>query len=178
MLVNGYTIMSETDMVGPLGAFPLALTQQCPGLPEFLYIQLPHPAVNFSSEWSVGQVSTNTSYKAFSSQWISANVGLQIGLGGVNITLTGEGGLLPVREGKARLCVFGSYAQSGLKSNRMPGGRKGNSQALETAFSHWRPEPGPVQCDKLLLRYISTLALGSLLSTAALFPRDPSAAAE
>ncbi|XP_052502953.1 dual oxidase maturation factor 1 [Budorcas taxicolor] len=46
-------------------------------------------AVNFSSEWSVGQVSTNTSYKAFSSQWISANVGLQIGLGGVNITLTG-----------------------------------------------------------------------------------------
>ncbi|XP_055291920.1 dual oxidase maturation factor 1 isoform X2 [Moschus berezovskii] len=51
-------------------------------------------AVNFSSEWSVGQVSTNTSYKAFSSQWISANVGLQIGLGGVNITLTGT----PVRQ--------------------------------------------------------------------------------
>lgn len=170
--------MSETDMVGPLGAFSLALTQQCPGLPEFLCIQLPNPAVNFSSEWSVGQVSTNTSYKAFSSQWISANVGLQIGLGGVNITLTGEGGLLPVREGKARLCVFGSYAQSGLKSNRMPGGRKGNSQALETAFSHWRPEPGPIQCDKPLPRYISTVALGSLLSTAALFRRDPSAAAE
>ncbi|XP_014303140.1 dual oxidase maturation factor 1 isoform X2 [Myotis lucifugus] len=46
-------------------------------------------AVNFSSEWSVGQVSTNTSYKAFSSQWISADVGLHVGLGGVNITLTG-----------------------------------------------------------------------------------------
>ncbi|XP_036124894.1 dual oxidase maturation factor 1 [Molossus molossus] len=46
-------------------------------------------AVNFSSEWSVGQVSTNTSYKAFSSQWISADVGLQVGLRGVNITLTG-----------------------------------------------------------------------------------------
>ncbi|XP_016067381.1 PREDICTED: dual oxidase maturation factor 1 [Miniopterus natalensis] len=46
-------------------------------------------AVNFSSEWSVAQVSTNTSYKAFSSQWISADVGLQVGLGGVNITLTG-----------------------------------------------------------------------------------------
>lgn len=133
--------MSKTDMVGPLGAFPLALTQQCPGLPEFLCIQLPNPAVNFSSEWSVGLVSTNTSYKAFSSQWISANVGLQIGLGGVNITLTGEGGLLPVREGKAWLCVFGSYAQSGLKS-RMWGGRKGNSQTLEMAFFHWRPEPG------------------------------------
>ncbi|XP_062946746.1 dual oxidase maturation factor 1 isoform X1 [Cynocephalus volans] len=46
-------------------------------------------AVNFSSEWSVGRVSTNTSYKAFSSEWISADVGLQVGLGGVNITLTG-----------------------------------------------------------------------------------------
>lgn len=67
----------------------------------------PTSAVNFSSEWSVGQVSTNTSYKAFSSQWISADVGLQLGLGGVNITLTGEGGLLPVMEEKALLCVFG-----------------------------------------------------------------------
>ncbi|XP_006831936.1 PREDICTED: dual oxidase maturation factor 1 [Chrysochloris asiatica] len=46
-------------------------------------------AVNFSSEWSVGQVSTNTSYKAFSSEWISADVGLQVGLGGLNITLKG-----------------------------------------------------------------------------------------
>uniref|UniRef100_A0A8C3W0K7 Dual oxidase maturation factor 1 n=1 Tax=Catagonus wagneri TaxID=51154 RepID=A0A8C3W0K7_9CETA len=47
-------------------------------------------AVNFSSEWSVGKVNTNISYKAFSSEWISADVGLQIGLGGVNITLTGN----------------------------------------------------------------------------------------
>ncbi|XP_045384149.1 dual oxidase maturation factor 1 [Lemur catta] len=46
-------------------------------------------AVNFSSEWSVGQVSTNTSYKAFSSAWISADIGLQVGLRGVNITITG-----------------------------------------------------------------------------------------
>lgn len=50
--------------------------------------------MNFSSEWSVGQISTNTTYKAFSSEWISADVGLQIGLGGVNITLTGT----PVRQ--------------------------------------------------------------------------------
>ncbi|XP_040825087.1 dual oxidase maturation factor 1 isoform X1 [Ochotona curzoniae] len=46
-------------------------------------------AVNFSSEWSVGQISANTTYKAFSSQRIHAHVGLQVGLGGVNITLTG-----------------------------------------------------------------------------------------
>ncbi|XP_037007990.1 dual oxidase maturation factor 1 [Artibeus jamaicensis] len=46
-------------------------------------------AMNFSTEWSVAQASTNTSYKAFSSQWISADVGLQVGLGGVNVMLTG-----------------------------------------------------------------------------------------
>lgn len=69
-------------------------------------------AANFSSEWSVGQVSTNMSYKAFSSEWISADVGLQIGLGGINITLTGEGE-------EALLCVFGIYVWCGLKSYRM-----------------------------------------------------------
>ncbi|XP_045438929.1 dual oxidase maturation factor 1 isoform X4 [Pipistrellus kuhlii] len=51
--------------------------------------QLVHRGCAPGSEWSVGQVSTNTSYKAFSSQWISADVGLHVGLGGVNITLTG-----------------------------------------------------------------------------------------
>ncbi|XP_060030565.1 dual oxidase maturation factor 1 isoform X3 [Erinaceus europaeus] len=51
-------------------------------------------AVNFCSEWSVGQVSTNMTYKAFSSKRISADVGLQVGLGGVNITLIGT----PVRQ--------------------------------------------------------------------------------
>uniref|UniRef100_A0A8C5KFY9 Dual oxidase maturation factor 1 n=1 Tax=Jaculus jaculus TaxID=51337 RepID=A0A8C5KFY9_JACJA len=46
-------------------------------------------AVNFSSEWSVGQVNTNTTYKAFSPRRVSVDVGLQVGLGGVNVTLTG-----------------------------------------------------------------------------------------
>lgn len=79
----------------------------------------PTPAVNFSSEWSVGQVSTNTSYKAFSSKWISADVGLQVGLGGVNITLTGKGWLLPVRE-KILLCLW-DLVWCGLKTYRMGG---------------------------------------------------------
>ncbi|GAB5572495.1 dual oxidase maturation factor 1 [Prionailurus iriomotensis] len=51
-------------------------------------------AVILVSEWFVGHVSTNISYKAFSSKWISADVGLQVGLGGVNITLTG----IPVQQ--------------------------------------------------------------------------------
>lgn len=59
--------------------------------------------MNFSSEWSVGQVNTNTTYKAFSPKWVSVDVGLQIGLGGVNITLTGE--VLTCKGRKALLCV-------------------------------------------------------------------------
>ncbi|XP_045384184.1 dual oxidase maturation factor 2 [Lemur catta] len=46
-------------------------------------------AVYFSAEWFVGTVSTSTSYKAFSAERIRARVGLQVGLVGVNITLTG-----------------------------------------------------------------------------------------
>lgn len=60
--------------------------------------------MNFSSEWSVGHVNTNTTYKAFSPKWVSVDVGLQIGLGGVNITLTGE--VITCEGGKALLCTF------------------------------------------------------------------------
>lgn len=79
----------------------------------------PTPAVNFSSEWSVGLVSTNTSYKASSSQWISADVGLQIGLRGVNITLTGERGLLSVREQEGSVLCLWDIVWCGLKSYKI-----------------------------------------------------------
>ncbi|XP_007472540.1 dual oxidase maturation factor 1 isoform X1 [Monodelphis domestica] len=59
-----------------------------------LFIGAATLAVNFSGEWSVGQVNTNTTYKAFSPLRINANVGLQIGLRGINITLTGT----PIRQ--------------------------------------------------------------------------------
>lgn len=48
-------------------------------------------AVHFSTEWSAGSVCTNTSYKAFSAARIEAQIGLHVGLEGINITLTGEG---------------------------------------------------------------------------------------
>ncbi|KAM9063347.1 dual oxidase maturation factor 2-like isoform 4-T4 [Sarcophilus harrisii] len=54
-----------------------------------LFIGAEIVAVNFSGEWYVGQVKANTSYKAFTSAQVSADIGLQVGLGGVNITLTG-----------------------------------------------------------------------------------------
>lgn len=52
-------------------------------------VRLP-TAAHFSAEWSVGSVSTKTSYKAFSVELVRAHVGLHVGLEGVNITLTGE----------------------------------------------------------------------------------------
>ncbi|XP_016067281.1 PREDICTED: dual oxidase maturation factor 2 [Miniopterus natalensis] len=54
-----------------------------------LFIGTEIVAVNFSAEWSVGSVNTNTSYKAFSAARVGAYVGLHVGLEGVNITLTG-----------------------------------------------------------------------------------------
>ncbi|CAD7671095.1 unnamed protein product [Nyctereutes procyonoides] len=54
-----------------------------------LFIGAEIVAVNFSAQWSVGGINTNTSYKAFSAARVSAHLGLHIGLEGINITLTG-----------------------------------------------------------------------------------------
>ncbi|XP_068820216.1 dual oxidase maturation factor 2 [Capricornis sumatraensis] len=54
-----------------------------------LFIGAEVVAAHFSAEWSVGSVSTKTSYKAFSVERVRAQVGLHVGLEGVNITLTG-----------------------------------------------------------------------------------------
>ncbi|KAL7980266.1 hypothetical protein Chor_000087, partial [Crotalus horridus] len=47
-------------------------------------------AVHFSSDWETGTVAANTSYKSFSSAMIHADIGLHVGLSGVNITLVGK----------------------------------------------------------------------------------------
>ncbi|XP_004687899.1 PREDICTED: dual oxidase maturation factor 2 [Condylura cristata] len=54
-----------------------------------LFIGAEIVAVHFSTEWSVGSINTTTSYKAFSSERVRADVGLHVGLDGINITLTG-----------------------------------------------------------------------------------------
>ncbi|XP_007933502.1 dual oxidase maturation factor 2 [Orycteropus afer afer] len=59
-----------------------------------LFIGAEIVAVHFSTEWSVGRIITNTSYKAFSAARVRARVGLHVGLEGVNITLTG----IPVQQ--------------------------------------------------------------------------------
>ncbi|KAG8440373.1 hypothetical protein GDO86_006215 [Hymenochirus boettgeri] len=46
--------------------------------------------VNFTSDWEVGSVSATTTYKSFSNAVVNAEIGLQVGLNGVNITLKGN----------------------------------------------------------------------------------------
>ncbi|CAM5144361.1 unnamed protein product [Eretmochelys imbricata] len=47
-------------------------------------------AVQFTGDWETGQVTANTSYKSFSRTMVNADIGLHIGLGGVNVTLVGK----------------------------------------------------------------------------------------
>uniref|UniRef100_UPI00398E543F dual oxidase maturation factor 2 n=1 Tax=Pristiophorus japonicus TaxID=55135 RepID=UPI00398E543F len=59
-----------------------------------LFIGVIIVVVNFTSDWETGYVTANTTYKAFSNETITARVGLQIGLAGINVTLQG----LPVNQ--------------------------------------------------------------------------------
>ncbi|NXO63854.1 DOXA1 factor, partial [Phainopepla nitens] len=50
--------------------------------------------VQFTRDWETGWVQANTSYKSFSPVQVDADIGLHIGLAGVNVTLRGN----PVRQ--------------------------------------------------------------------------------
>ncbi|XP_061451048.1 dual oxidase maturation factor 2 [Rhineura floridana] len=47
-------------------------------------------AVQFTSDWERAQVTANTSYKSFSNATVYADIGLRVGLAGVNVTLVGS----------------------------------------------------------------------------------------
>ncbi|XP_069078434.1 dual oxidase maturation factor 1-like [Pleurodeles waltl] len=47
-------------------------------------------AVNFTSDWETGLVNVNTTYKSFSNIVMNVDIGLRVGLKGLNITLTGN----------------------------------------------------------------------------------------
>uniref|UniRef100_A0A8C0ERX1 DOXA1 factor n=1 Tax=Bubo bubo TaxID=30461 RepID=A0A8C0ERX1_BUBBB len=47
-------------------------------------------AVQFTGDWETGWVKANTSYKSFSCALVKADIGLHVGLAGVNITLMGN----------------------------------------------------------------------------------------
>ncbi|KAL0968669.1 hypothetical protein UPYG_G00269970 [Umbra pygmaea] len=55
-----------------------------------LFIGVVIVALNFTSDWVEGQTKTNATYKSFSSEEVDADVGLHIGLYGINITLRGN----------------------------------------------------------------------------------------
>ncbi|NXA53203.1 DOXA2 factor, partial [Nothocercus julius] len=46
--------------------------------------------VQYTGDWEIGWVKANTSYKSFSNALVNADIGLHIGLAGVNITLVGN----------------------------------------------------------------------------------------
>ncbi|XP_034032106.1 dual oxidase maturation factor 1 [Thalassophryne amazonica] len=47
-------------------------------------------ALNFTSDWAEARMTTNATYKSFSSAVINADVGLHVGLYGINVTLKGN----------------------------------------------------------------------------------------
>ncbi|XP_032051104.1 dual oxidase maturation factor 2 [Aythya fuligula] len=47
-------------------------------------------AVQFTGDWESGWVTANTSYKSFSTVMVKADIGLHVGLAGVNVTLVGN----------------------------------------------------------------------------------------
>ncbi|KAF1536462.1 Dual oxidase maturation factor 1, partial [Eudyptes schlegeli] len=46
--------------------------------------------IQFTRDWETGWVTANTSYKSFSRALVNADIGLHIGLAGVNVTLVGN----------------------------------------------------------------------------------------
>lgn len=47
-------------------------------------------ALNFTSDWAEASVTTNATYKSFSNVVINADIGLHVGLYGINVTLKGN----------------------------------------------------------------------------------------
>ncbi|KAM5171899.1 dual oxidase maturation factor 2 [Mantella aurantiaca] len=55
-----------------------------------LFIGAVTVAVNFTTDWEVGSINATTTYKSFSSAVVNADIGINVGLSGVNITLKGN----------------------------------------------------------------------------------------
>ncbi|XP_073442970.1 dual oxidase maturation factor 2 [Dendrobates tinctorius] len=54
-----------------------------------LFIGVVTVVVNFTADWEVGSVNAVTTYKSFSNSTVNADIGVRVGLSGVNITLKG-----------------------------------------------------------------------------------------
>ncbi|XP_068170359.1 dual oxidase maturation factor 1 isoform X2 [Antennarius striatus] len=54
-----------------------------------LFIGVVIVALNFTSDWAEARMTTNSTYKSFSTAVINADIGLHVGLYGINVTLKG-----------------------------------------------------------------------------------------
>lgn len=48
------------------------------------------PALNFTCDWAEARMATKAAYKSFSSAVVEAEIGLHVGLSGINVTLKGQ----------------------------------------------------------------------------------------
>ncbi|NXT28750.1 DOXA2 factor, partial [Syrrhaptes paradoxus] len=55
-----------------------------------LFVGVVIVVVQFTGDWETGWVTANTSYKSFSRALVNADIGLHVGLAGVNVTLVGN----------------------------------------------------------------------------------------
>lgn len=55
-----------------------------------LFIGVVIVALNFTSDWAEARMTTNATYKSFSSAVVNADIGLHVGLSGINVTLRGN----------------------------------------------------------------------------------------
>lgn len=47
-------------------------------------------ALNFTNDWAEARMTTKATYKSFSNAVVNAEIGLHVGLYGINVTLKGE----------------------------------------------------------------------------------------
>lgn len=55
-----------------------------------LFIGVVIVALNFTSDWAEARMTTNATYKSFSNAVVNADIGLHVGLYGINVTLRGN----------------------------------------------------------------------------------------
>lgn len=53
-------------------------------------------ALNFTNDWAEARMTTNATYKSFSNAVVNAEIGLHVGLYGINVTLKGESLLVQI----------------------------------------------------------------------------------
>ncbi|XP_068131701.1 dual oxidase maturation factor 2 [Hyperolius riggenbachi] len=106
-----------------------------------LFIGAVTVVVNFTSDWEVGSVNATTNYKSFSTAMINAEIGVHIGLNGVNITYTGT----PVQQinetidyNEQFLWIFGSDYNTYYKDALMRG-LPNPILYLAEKFNHYDP---------------------------------------